>query len=172
MEPLKVYLSGKEIFTNDARAFSLYRKSWFGEEVDEKIKYILSEAIYLLENKKIKIYSKNKLLSRKDVMNRFERIDRKIRLKYAVYKNLRNKGYIPKTALKFGADFRIYEKGAKSKKKHARWLLLAEHESNKIALHEFSARNRVAHSTRKKLLLAVVDEENKVTYYEIDWMKP
>jgi tRNA splicing endonuclease len=29
----------------------------------------------------------------------------------------------------------------------------------------------VAHSTRKKLLLAVVDEEGDVVYYENSWVK-
>jgi len=46
-------------------------------------------------------------------MNKFKRIDKKIQIKYPVFKDLREKGYIVKTALKFGADFRIYDKGQK-----------------------------------------------------------
>jgi len=39
-------------------------------------------------------------------------------------------------------------------------------------LQDFSAKNRVAHSTKKNLLIGIVDEENDVTYYEISWVKP
>ncbi len=77
-----------------------------------------------------------------------------------------------KTALKFGADFRVYDKETKPGKKHAKWLVFVERETNKLTWHEFSAKNRVAHSTKKKLLLAIVDEENDVSYYEVGWVKP
>ena len=35
-----------------------------------------------------------------------------------------------------------------------------------------SAKNRVAHSTKKNLLLAIVDEEEVITYYEVRWLRP
>jgi tRNA-intron endonuclease len=89
-----------------------------------------------------------------------------------VFKDLRQKGYVVKTALKFGAEFRIYEKGSKPGNKHAKWIVFAEHESKKLSWHEFSAKNRVAHSTKKNLLLAIVDEEADITYYEVKWLKP
>jgi len=66
-----------------------------------------------------------------------------------VFKNLREKGYIVKTALKFGAEFRIYEKGAKPGKNHAKWIVFTDYESGKLTWHEFSAKTRVAHSTKK-----------------------
>jgi tRNA splicing endonuclease len=36
---------------------------------------------------------------------------------------------------------------------------------------DFASKNRIAHSTKKRLLIAVVDEENDVSYFEINWMK-
>ena len=36
---------------------------------------------------------------------------------------------------------------------------------------DFAAKSRVAHSTRKKLLVGVVDEEGDVTYYEVGWVR-
>jgi len=38
--------------------------------------------------------------------------------------------------------------------------------------YEYAAKNRVAHSTRKRLLLAVVDDEGDVSYWESSWVKP
>jgi len=92
--------------------------------------------------------------------------------KYRVYKNLRDRGYIVKTALKFGADFRVYERGVKPGEDHAKWIVYPVHEASVLTWQEFSAKNRVAHSTKKRLLIGIVDDEGDVTYYEIRWMRP
>ncbi len=170
MNKISAHIQGKKVSTNDSNAFSLNKKSFFGEADGEKIVYQLSEALYLFDTGKMDIYSSNKKLSRRDILSRFERIDKKISIKYPVYKNLRSRGYVLKTGLKFGADFRVYEKSPSEA--HAKWLLTCENETKRVALHEISAKARVSHSTRKKLLFAIVDDENKVTYFEIDWLKP
>jgi len=172
MNKIQAYLIGEIISSNDSEARSLQKRSYFGEPTDEKIQYSLSEALYLVEKGRMEISSRNKKIPKKELLNKFRRIDKKIQIKYPVFKDLRERGYIVKTALKFGADFRVYDKGVKPGKKHAKWLLFVEHESKKLSWHEFSAKNRVAHSTRKNLLLAIVDEENKITYYEVKWIKP
>lgn len=172
MNKIQAYLIGEIISSNDSEARSLQKRSYFGEPTDEKIQYSLSEALYLVEKGRMEISSRNKKIPKKELLNKFRRIDKKIQIKYPVFKDLRDKGYIIKTALKFGADFRVYDKGVKPGKKHAKWLLFVEHESKKLSWHEFSAKNRVAHSTRKNLLLAIVDEENKIIYYEVKWIKP
>jgi tRNA-intron endonuclease, archaea type len=172
MDTIKASILGNIITSNSAEAHSLFEKSCFGEPVGEKIQYSLSEALYLIEKEKIELYSKNKKIPKKDSIKALEKIDKKIHTRYLVFKDLREKGYIVKTALKFGADFRVYEKGIKPGKDHAKWLVFVDNESKKLAWHEFSAKNRVAHSTKKKLMLAIVDEEGDVSYYEVSWMRP
>jgi tRNA-intron endonuclease, archaea type len=172
MKKIQANLIGQIISSNSKEAYHLHKKSSFGEKTEDKIQYSASEALYLVESSKMEIYSKNKKIPKKDLLNKFRRLDKKIQIKYPVFKDLRSKGYVLKTALKFGADFRVYDKSAKPGKKHAKWILFTEHESTKLALHEFAAKNRVAHSTRKNLLLAILDEENKITYYEVKWTKP
>ena len=85
---------------------------------------------------------------------------------------MRDRGYIVKTALKFGADFRIYDRGVKPGEDHAKWIVYPVHESESLTWYEFAAKNRVAHSTKKKLLIGIVDDEGDVTYYEIKWIRP
>lgn len=172
MEKIQANIIGENISTNSADAFSLYKKSYFGEPIGEKIKYSFPEALYLEEKKYIEIFQKNKRLSFKELIKKIYSKDQRINVKYTVFKDLRNKGYIVKTALKFGADFRVYEKGTQPGLKHAKWIVFADYESKKMTWHEFAARNRVAHSTKKNLLLAIVDEENSVSYYEVRWIKP
>jgi len=172
MEKIKAHITGEIISSNTSVAHALYQKSRFGEIVGDKIQYSLPEALFLIEKKKMELFSRSKLVPKKDLIRKFRRIDKKIQIKYAVYKDLRERGYIVKTALKFGAEFRVYDKGAKPGKKHAKWIVFTDHESKRLTWHEFSAKNRVAHSTKKNLLLAIVDEEGAITYYEVSWVKP
>ena len=172
MEKIKAYLVGEIISSNTSEAHALHKKSSFGEKVGEKIQYSVSETIYLVEKNKMEIFSRNKKIPKKELMNKFKRIDKKIQIKYPVFKGLREKGHVVKTALKFGAEFRVYEKGSKPGKKHAKWIVFTDHESKRLTWHEFSAKNRVANSTKKNLLLAIVDEEGDIIYYEVKWIKP
>jgi len=172
MEKIKAYLVGETISSADSDAFSLYEKSHFGEIRGEKIQYSIAEALYLVEKEKMEVSSNKKKFSKKDFIEKCGKIDKKINVKYPVFKDLREKGYVIKTALKFGADFRVYDKGAKPGEEHAKWIVFADHESKRLTWHEFSAKNRVAHSTKKNLLLAIVDEEGDVSYYEVRWIKP
>ena len=172
METIKAYFLGENISSNSTEAHSLYQKSNFGEKVGEKIQYSFSEAIFLSEKNKMEIFQGKKPLSTNELIKKIHKYDKRINIKYSVFRNLREKGYLVKTALKFGAEFRVYEKGAKPGEKHAKWVIFTDSESHKITWHEFSAKNRVAHSTKKNLLLAIVDDEGDVSYYEVRWIKP
>lgn len=172
MEKIGAYLVGEVVSSANSDAFSLCKKSHFGEEKNGKVQYSLTEAMFLVEKGKMEIFSKNKKLNQREFSEKCRKIDKKIQIKYPVFKDLRERGYVVKTALKFGADFRVYEKGSSPGDKHAKWIVFCEHESNRLTWHEFSAKNRVAHSTKKNLLIAIVDEEGDISYYEVKWLKP
>jgi len=166
------HLIGNTLTSNSKKAYSYCKESAFGEHVEDKIKYTLSEGLFLVQNGKMEIYQNNKILDSDEIMKKFTKIDKKFPVKYGVFKDLRIKGYVVKTALKFGAEFRVYEKGKKAGAEHSKWIVFTDQENNKTTWHEFAAKNRVAHSTNKNVLLAIVDEENQITYYEIKWTKP
>ena len=171
MEKITAHLIGENVSSNSSEAFSLYKKSHFGEPIGEKIQYSLPEALFLLERGKIEVLRRNKKMSLKELMSKANSSDKRINMKYPVFRDLRGKGYVVKTALKFGADFRVYERGSSPGKKHAKWVVFIDHESKRITWHEFAAKNRVAHSTKKNLLLAILDDEGDVSYYEVRWVK-
>lgn len=171
MAKIQTHIIGETIFSNDSEAFSLFEKSKFGEKISNKIQYMLPEALYLIEKGKINLIKGKTELSFEKALNYLKKIDKKIQTKYPVFKDLRDKGFIVKTALKFGADFRVYDKGDRPGQEHARWIVFTDNELKKFTWQDFSAKNRVAHSTKKKLLLAIVDEESDVTYYEVSWIK-
>lgn len=169
---IQANLIGENVSSNSQEAFTLYKKSHFGEPIGEKVQYSLHETLFLVERGKMEVFYAGKKLSSKELMKKASNSDKRIHIKYPVFRDLRNKGYIVKTALKFGADFRVYEKGSKPGDRHAKWIVFTDHESKRLTWHEFSAKNRVAHSTKKHLLLAILDDEGDVSYYEVRWVKP
>lgn len=170
MAKIQAHLIKHIISSNSSEAYTFNEKSFFGEKVGEKIQYTLSEALFLVEEGKMELFLGKKPIQKKELMKKLQRIDKRLEIKYPVFKDLRKKGYIVKTALKFGGDFRVYEKGGGAE--HSKWIVFVDYESKKLTWQEFSAKNRVAHSTNKRLLLAIVDEEGDVIYYEVKWIKP
>jgi len=154
-------------------AVDLYNKSRYGEYVEDKIQYSMVEALHLLERKRLTLKDDNGKTIKIDAFRKkCEKIEKNFWIRYCVFRDLRQRGYIVKTALKFGADFRVYDKGIKPGDDHAKWIVYPLHETETLTLYEFSAKNRVAHSTRKTLLLAVVDDEGDVSYWNSSWVKP
>jgi len=168
---IKAIFSGGKVKSTSEDAFSLCEKSRFGERVKDKIEYSLVESIFLVSESKMEVYLNSKLISETNLLKKFRKIDKKIEIKSAVFSDLRKKGYIVKTALKFGAEFRVYDRGVRPGDDHAKWILYTTSESDNFDWHDFSAKNRVAHSTKKKLLIAIVDDESDVLYYEVSWVK-
>jgi tRNA-intron endonuclease len=169
---IRALFGSESVVSASKSAVDLYSQSLFGEYIDKRIHYSFVEALYLAEKGKIVVYSKSKKLSFNQLMDKCKNIDKKISTKFIVYRDLRNRGYLLKTALKFGADFRVYDKGIRPGKDHAKWVLYPVNESSEFTWSDFSAKNRVAHSTKKNLLVAVVDNEGSITYYEISWARP
>ncbi len=173
MEKIIATLLKNRVTSNDSQAHSLFQKSSFGEKMGEKILYSLSEALFLVEEKKMQIVDFRDIkLSENQLLKKFTTFNKNFQANYTVFKDLRKKSYIVKTALKFGAEFRIYEKGKQIKNSHSKWLCYPVLENQTIKWQDFAAKNRVAHSSKKNLLIAIVDEENKITYYEIRWTRP
>ncbi len=174
-EPVKAYLSKERVLTESSdNARELYNQSRYGELLDDgRVQLSLIEALYLIEKKKVIVYdSRNKVIYFESFLKKAQKVEPNFWVRYCVFKDIRNRGYIIKTALKFGADFRIYDRGVKPGEDHARWVVFPVHEASTLTWYEFSAKNRVAHSTKKRLLIGCVDDESDVTYWEIRWLRP
>lgn len=169
---IQAHLSSTTITSNQQEAFSLHERSHLGEPKGELIYYSPVEALFLLKDKKMALFKGKKALSVSEYARIASRKDTRIEHKAAVFADLRKKGYVLKTALKFGADFRVYQKGARPGTAHAEWLLYCVGENESHSWHEFAAKNRIAATTKKKLMLAIVDDEDDIVYYEVSWMRP
>lgn len=170
--PFKAQLIGEKVISTEKEAKQFCERYSFGELAEDKVKYSMVEALYLIEKNKIKLNLNKKILKFDEFLKKASELEPNFYTKFIVFRDMRNRGYIVKTALKFGADFRVYDKGVKPGEEHAKWILYAVNEGSILTWHEFAAKNRVAHSTRKHLLIGIVDDEGDVTYYEIAWRRP
>jgi len=168
-------LTGERVLTessDEAREF--YNQSRFGAIAENgKVELSLLEALYLMERGRLEVKNQSgKAISFEAYLKKARKVEPNFWIRYVVLKDMRNRGYIIKTALKFGADFRVYDRGVKPGEDHARWIVYPVHEGTTLTWHEWAAKNRVAHSTKKRLLIAVVDGEGDVSYWEARWLRP
>ena len=177
---IKVSLQASQFSVNDEKIISHLQSKHFGTIMHKK-KYdttflILSpfEVLYLYDKRSsfecvgFSITSYEEFLSQFDItMN-----------EYLVFADLQQKGYIVKQALKFGASFRIYLRSnkdrnnnnsieeEKSEEKHASHLVFVYSQKKSITPEELFSIQRVAHSTKKYVILAYVDYELSISYLE------
>lgn len=128
------------------------------------------EALYLLEEEKITLVDEES----KEELN-FEQLssdiaeeDSSILLKYRVYKDLRSRGMVVKTGLKYGAHFRVYDRGETPGSSHSPYLIHAISENTELTPQEIARAVRLAHGVRKKMIFGIVDDEGDVTYYSLN----
>ena len=129
----------------------------------------LIEAYYLLQKEAITIFhvKENKYLIAEEFYEIAKKNHHKFKEKYIIYKDLRNRGYVPRPGLKFGADFVIYRLGPGLE--HSLFMVhVLPHDSQLTAIDMVRA-GRLATSVRKKFVIA-----NPLTcsYYFFEWFKP
>jgi len=172
---IEARISGDFVLTEDSNeARELFNRSRFGTVLENKqVQLTFLETAYLLDKGKLGIKDgRGKKVAFEAFLRKAKRGKGNFWTRYCVFRDMRDRGYIVKTALKFGADFRVYARGVKPGDDHAKWIVFPVEESSAMTWYEFSAKNRVAHSTKKNLLIAVVDEENDVSYWEVRWLRP
>lgn len=166
-------LVGNKVVVEDAKeANKLYNRGRYGALEGEKLTLSLVEALYLVERGKLRVFKGEQELDYDSLLKLAADLEPRFWVRYCVYRDIRRRGYITKTALKYGADFRVYDRGDVPGKDHAKWILFAVNENDMFDWKRFAAMNRVAHSVRKCLLIGVVDDEGDVTYYEVRWKRP
>ena len=172
---IKALVEGDGIRTeNSDTARELFTRASFGGLLDDRrVQLSPIEAVYLVAKKRLQLLNiKNKVIPLDKFIASVRKKDKNFWVRYASFKDLRDRGYIVKTALKFGADFRVYDRGVKPGADHAKWIVYPVSEHRQLLWRDFSSKNRVAHSTKKNLLIAVVDDEGDVSYWEVSWIRP
>lgn len=172
MERIHALLEHGRVLTENSSAARTLAKTHMGTmRADGHLLLTPFEALYLLEQDRLAVLdSRMKHLSFSALLHKFAS-NKSFWNAYVVFRYLKNAGYTVKTGLKFGADFRVYEKGVRPSM-HSKWLVLPMHERDVLKLSDFASKNRIGTSTNKHVLLAVVDDEDAVSFWDVAWVRP
>lgn len=164
-------LSGTKVVVGDSETKSLLKERGFGEENGKRTVLSFIEALFLVETERLEVMKKDKALSFEELVKLGAEHEDEFFNKYLVFKDLRSRGLLVRTGLKFGTDFRIYERGSSVGKGHSKKLVHVVPEEYTCSLPEMARALRLAKNVNKDLIYAIVDEEGDVTYYLVDRIK-
>ncbi len=154
-------LKDKVIIRNKKEASRIYNKGFYGK-FNNILELNLIEACYLLEKEKIEILLNKKRMNLNEFMEYSLKYMQDFEIKYLVYRDLRERGYI----VKINNDFYLYERGKKPPEKPA-FNVKAFSERVKFNIKEIEELIKKA----KKLLVGIVDEEGDITYYIVKFFR-
>ncbi|MEK6958711.1 MAG: tRNA-intron lyase [archaeon] len=158
-----------KIIVDDATTKGTLVEKGFGEGKGRGLVLDLFEAIYLTEKGKLSVCdNKGKSISTKKLLTLGLESDKNFYTKNAVYADIKEKGYCIKTGLKFGFDFRVYPKGKKVGEAHSEYGLHVATENEKLNMTQLSRMTRLAGNIHLKAVIAVVDREDEINYYEAE----
>jgi tRNA-intron endonuclease len=143
------------------------RDAWFGTPLDEE-RLILTpvETLYLMHRGALAFPRGAGPATWESYLEGALPSDPELAEKAAVYADLRDHGYIPRTGYKFGHHFRVYAK----EKDHSDLLVQAIPPGQTPAVSVISRSVRLAHSVKKKMLFACVHPSG-IRYIEFGRMK-
>jgi tRNA-intron endonuclease len=133
----------------------------------------LIEAIYLMKKGilRVKALTTNEDLEVDDIIKYAKKSYERFEEKYLVYEDLRNRGYIVISGLKFGTDFAVYEKGPGLE--HAPYIVDVLNIKSIINTDELIRAGRLATSVRKRFIIAIPNiVTGDVKYLVFKWWKP
>ena len=159
LEALEAYHERKRIYLPHAKHLMELREKGFGHLKGDKIFLSPYETFYLMEKSRIRVVTQRRReeLSLKDLVKKLLVGKPEVWIKYLVYRDLRDRGYIVREAS--GADFEIHGKGA------LRRLISIIFEGREANLEKLSKLLRYATRERKELVLAVIDRRTDIVYY-------
>lgn len=164
--PWNATADGRGVYVPYKSELMELRDRGFGDLKNGKLAFTPYESFYLLEKQKIRVLAKGteKELELRDLVKKFSIGKPEIWIKYLVYRDLRDRGYIVRESRK-AFDFDIYGKGP------LRRLISIVYEGGEASLRKLGNLLQISDREKKELILAVVDRRTDVVYYTLSSLK-
>ena len=157
---------------DQAEASQIHNKGFYGvPQSGGSLKLDLMEAIYLVESERLEVRSDEVSMSTSDLLRLAHRLSKGFEVRYLVYRELRQRGYVVKLG-HHPLDFRVFPRGGSPNKTPSKWWVAAISERSTFDLGRLLQDLDRTTDVRKHLLLAIVDEESDVTYYDVKRVHP
>ncbi len=160
----------------------LYSMGYFGKPVgiskpklldfDVPLNIDLIEGLYLLEKDVISVIKNDRKrpLSTKSLKSHARKAYDNFESHYQVYKDLRDKGYIVLSGIKFGCEFAVYERGPGID--HAPYLISVRERSDSLTSTDIVRAGRLATTVRKRFIIAIPSlVSDELPYIVFKWFK-
>ncbi len=141
----------------------LYNTSFYGRPKGNTLELSLAESAYLAYLGKIKVDFEGKELDFKQLFLKASAVVRNFELFYIVYKDLRERGFYVQPSV---TGFRVYPRGGHPGKTPAEFFVFVTSERIPLLLSDLKKHLETADNLKKRLVLAIVDEESDITFYE------
>ena len=142
----------------------LYNTGYYGRPKGDVLELTLVEAAYLLYKNRLEITMDENNLDFEEFFTEASKRQQFFELKYIVYKDLRERGYYVQPSV---TDFRVYPRGGHPGKTQAKMFVYVRSERVPMQLKDLLTQLNAALNVRKQMVLAIVDEESDITYYEV-----
>ena len=153
------------VIKDQAEASQIYNKGYYGyPKSGGGLELDLLETIYLVETDRIVVHSEGRNITLEELIMAASKHGEGFEILYIVYRDLRQRGYVVKSdAGEF--DFRVFPRGGTPSNAPTKYYVLAISERAACVMRSLFEEAERSETTRKELLLAVVDEEGDLTYY-------
>jgi len=164
--PLNAISEGRYVYIPYKPELMELRDRGFGDLRKGKLLFTPYESFYLIEKQRIRVFKKRgeQELTLRDVVQRFSIGKPEIWIKYLVYRDLRDRGYIVRESNR-DFDFDIYGKGP------LRRLISIVYEGGEASLRKLRKLLASAEKEKKELILAVVDRRTDIVYYTLSSLR-
>ncbi len=142
----------------------LFNTSFYGRPRDDRLEVSLIESAYLIYIGKIKVEFQGKELDFNQFFLKASLLVKNFELLYITYKDLRERGYFIQPAV---TGFRVYPRGGHPGKTPAEFFVFVTSERIPLPLSDLRTHLDTVENLKKRLVLAIVDEESDITYYEV-----
>ncbi|WP_445474523.1 tRNA-intron lyase [Methanococcoides methylutens] len=142
----------------------LYNTGYYGRPKNNGLELTLIEAAYLSYRGRIEVEHCGKVLDFAGFFKIASTLQPAFELKYIVYKDLRERGFYIQPGV---TDFRVYPRGSHPGKGAAKQFVYVRSERVPMPLKDLLRSLNAAENVRKQMILAIVDEESDITFYEV-----
>lgn len=130
----------------------------------------LYETLYLCRKGLVEVEIEGMVVDCETFKSYCKKISHNFDIKYRVYEHLRDRNYIIRGGIKYGADFAVYTLGPGYE--HAPYVVVVAHSDHRLRPADIVALGRVSHSVRKRTILAIVNEDKgSIHYIVFKWVK-
>jgi len=132
----------------------------------------LMEGLYLTENKVVKVWegSEKRKIGLEKLKRRARKLYDEFDSKYAVYRDMRDNGFIVTPGIKYGCDFAVYKHGPGLE--HAPYMVSVKKSEEDVTATDIVKAGRLATTVRKRFIVAIPDlGTKKIQYLIFKWFK-